>query len=171
VVLINSILSAMPIYQASTLLALKAIVNQLDALLRRFLWEGGKNGERKIHLVSWDKVKAPKKEGGLQIRDVATQNVALGGKILWKIINGKLVWSSKALRKKYFRGHKERCLDRPPTSRKGSPISALCFKAQNLITTNLYWIPGNGKRINIWEDSIMGKIPLGNLGGIDNIKQ
>jgi len=55
VVLINSVLS-------SILVAPKAIVNQIDALLRIFLWEGGKNWERKIHLVNWDKVKAPKKE-------------------------------------------------------------------------------------------------------------
>ena len=81
----------MQIYQASILLAPKAIINQLDVLLRRFLWEGGKNGEKKIHLVSWEKVKVPKKEGGLQIRDIPTQNVALGGKILWRIIDGKSV--------------------------------------------------------------------------------
>ena len=72
----------MPIYQASILLAPKGIVKDIDRLLRKFLWEGGRNEGRKMHLISWDKVKAPKMEGGLQIRDVATQNVALGGKIL-----------------------------------------------------------------------------------------
>lgn len=170
VILVNSVLAAMPVYQASILLAPKAIINQLDVLLRRFLWEGGKNGENKIHLVSWEKVKAPKIEGGLQIRDIPTQNVALGGKILWWIIDGKSGWSSTALRKKYFRGHKERCLDSAPSTRKGSPISTLCFKAQNLIFANTYWIPGNGKKINIWEDSILGKSLLGTRIEINNIR-
>ena len=61
IVLINSILDSMPIYQTSMLLAPKGTVTQIDKLLRRFLWEGGKNGEKKMHLVSWDKVKTPKK--------------------------------------------------------------------------------------------------------------
>ena len=78
-----------------------------------------------MHLISWDKVKAPKREGGLQIRDVATQNLAMGGKILWKMISGKTTWSSKALKTKYFCGHKERCLDCPPWTKKGSPILSL----------------------------------------------
>ena len=53
-------------------------------------------------------------EGGLQIRDMATQNLAMGGKILWKMISDKTTCSSKALMTKYLCGHKERCLDRPP---------------------------------------------------------
>ena len=72
----------MPIYQASILLAPKGIVKDIERLLRKFLWEGGRSEGRKMHLISWDKVKAPKMEGGLQIRDVAMQNVAMGGKIL-----------------------------------------------------------------------------------------
>jgi hypothetical protein len=149
VVLINSVLASILIYQTSTLLAPKSIVNQIDVLLRRFLWEGGKNGERKIHLVSWDKVKAPKREGGLQIRDVSMQNLAMGGKILWSMINGKASWSTKALWKKYFLGHKERCLDWPPMTMKGSPIFNLFFKARELLISKLYWIPKNGKKIKI----------------------
>jgi exonuclease III len=145
-VLINSVLTAMPIYQASSLLAPKGILFQIDKLLRRFLWEGGKKGEGKIHLVNWDKVKTPKAEGGLQIRDVATHNVALGGKILWRMVYEKSSWSTKAIRLKYFQGHKERCLDRPQGTVKGSTVFALCQRAKELINNNLYWIPGNGRK-------------------------
>jgi ribonuclease HI len=35
----------------------------------------------------------------------------------------------------------------------------------------LYWIPGNGKRIKVWDDSILGEEPLGHHLGIQNIKQ
>ena len=123
-----------------------------------------------MHLVSWDKVKAHKWEGGLQIRDVATQNLAMGGKILWKMIRVKTTWSSKALRTKYFNGHKEWCLDRPPRTRHGSPILSLCLKSLELITSNLTWIPGNGSKIMFWEDSILGQSPLKSLEGMENIK-
>jgi hypothetical protein len=57
-----------------------------------------------LHLVSWDKVKSPLLEGGLQIRDLANQNSALGSKILWNIVSGKLSWSKRVLWKKYFQG-------------------------------------------------------------------
>ena len=123
-----------------------------------------------MHLVSWDKVKAPKCEGGLQIRDVATQNLAMGGKILWKMVRGKTTWSSKALRTKYFRGHKERCLESPPKTRKGSPILALCLKSLDLITSKLTWILGNGSKIKFWDDSILGQSPLKDMEGLENIK-
>ena len=142
----------------------------MDKLMRKFLWEGGRNDGRKMHLVSWNKIKSPKWEGGLQIRDVATQNLAMGGNILWKMIRGKTTWSSKALRTKYFRGHKERCLDRPPRTRKGSPILTLCLKSLNMFSSNLTWIPGNGFKIKFWEDSILGQSPLKALEGMENIK-
>ena len=96
IILINFVLTSLPIYQCSVLLAPKTITNKIEELLRRFLWEGGRNNEKKLHLVSWDKVTKPKLEGGLQIRDVATQNLAMGGKILWNMISGKKLGASKS---------------------------------------------------------------------------
>jgi hypothetical protein len=113
-ILVNSVLTSLHVYQASILLAPRGIVRDIDNILRKFLREGGRNEGKKMHLISWDKVKSPRMEGGLQVRDVATQNLAMGGNILWKMIGGKTTWSSKSLRTKYFCGHKERCLDRPP---------------------------------------------------------
>ena len=89
VVLMNSVLTSLPIYQCFVLLAPKTITNKINEMLRHFLWEGGRNCEKKIHLVSWDKVMKPKMEGGLQIRNVAIQNLVMGGKILWNLITGK----------------------------------------------------------------------------------
>jgi hypothetical protein len=34
------------------------------------------------------------------------------------------------------------------------------MQAHSLIQDNLYWIPGNGKIIKIWEDRIMNEAPL-----------
>jgi hypothetical protein len=102
VVLMKSVLSSLPIYQNSILLAPKMITLKIDGMLHRFLWEGGRNCERKLHLVSWDKIKKPLLEGGLQIRDVATQNLAMGDKIMWHLVSGKVSWSKQVLCKKYF---------------------------------------------------------------------
>ena len=73
----------MPIYQSSILLAPGSIIRKLEGLLRKFIWEGGKGNEKKLHLVSWDKIQKPRDEGGLQVRRLSTQNLALGAKFLW----------------------------------------------------------------------------------------
>ena len=109
-------------------------------------------------------------EGGLQIRDVATQNLAMGGKILWKIITGRKTWSKQILKKKYFSGDRQRCLERATKLQKGSSVFSLCKRALPFFTPMLSWSLGNGEKINIWEDSILGEQPLINYSDLGNIK-
>lgn len=53
VVLIKYVLSSLPIYHCSILLAPAKILSSFDALLRKFLWQGGKNnGGKKFAIVS-----------------------------------------------------------------------------------------------------------------------
>jgi hypothetical protein len=54
---------------------------------------------------------------------------------------------------------------------KGSLIFSLCQKALEHFRPNLTWIPGNGKEINIWEDSIMGDPPLGSNQDLRRLKE
>jgi hypothetical protein len=53
---------------------------------------------------------------------------------------------------------------------KGSPIFNLCLKSLRLFRPNLTWIPGNGKKINVWEDSVLGDPPLSSMEGLDRLK-
>ena len=168
-ILLKSVLMSMPVYQTSILLAPTSILKKMESLIKKFLWEGGKGNTHRLHLVSWNKIQKPYKEGGLQVRDLANQNLAMGAKILWRLIAGKESWCSKVLRKKYFSGERLRCLDRPILRKSGSSIYKLCLKALPSFKPNLYWIPGNGKKINLWEDAIMGDQPLNHNPGIKNI--
>jgi hypothetical protein len=93
-ILIKAVLSSLPLYQASFLLAPKAITEQISQLIRDFLWQGGKGNQSKFHLVSWDIVKRPKREGGLQVRDPGLANIILGGKILWQLYSNKTTLSA-----------------------------------------------------------------------------
>jgi hypothetical protein len=79
-ILIKSVLSALPIYQASFLLAPKSVTDLISKLLRDFLWQGGKGNQNKFHLVKWETVKRPISEGGLQIRDPALSQPGDGRK-------------------------------------------------------------------------------------------
>jgi hypothetical protein len=91
-VLIKSVLSALPIFQFSSLLAPQNVKNSISILLRRFLWEGGKTDKKKYHLIKWDIVKHPKESGGLGIKDPGLSNLAMGEKILWNLVSGRNDW-------------------------------------------------------------------------------
>ena len=170
VILMKSVLISLPVYENSILLAPKTFISKVDGLLRRFLREGGKNNGRRLHLVNWDTIKKPFLEGGLQMWDLETQNLTMGSKLLWNIVSGNPSWSKRVLWKKYFHGQRLRCLDQPPRISKGSRVFKLCPTALKLFSHKLYWILGNGKKIKIWEDSILGDYPLNQMAELENIR-
>ena len=104
VILIKVVLNSYLLYQCSLLLTLVKIMSQIEGLMRSFLWQGGDNGGKKFALVNWKTVKLPESEGGLHIRDLRIQNLAMGSKVLWSMLDSKLSWCSRMLRCKYFLG-------------------------------------------------------------------
>ena len=160
VVLIKSVLNSYLLYQSSILLAPAKVISQLEGLIRSFLWQkGSAGGGKKFALVSWKIIKLPRPEGGLFIRDIRSQNLALGAKMLWNLVGPKPSWCSQVLKAKYFRGLRLRCLDGEHVNQKGSSIYHICFKALPTFKEELHWVPGNGKSINIWHDKILDKEP------------
>lgn len=84
--LINSVLSALPSYYMQTMLLPKNLLNDISKRSRSFLW-GKSEGERKLHLISWDLATTDKKDGGLGIKDLPKHNEAFIMKLCWKLIN------------------------------------------------------------------------------------
>ncbi|GMP60992.1 hypothetical protein CsSME_00023637 [Camellia sinensis var. sinensis] len=82
----------------------QSICKQIDKLNRNFLWED-QEGRKKIHLVNWKQVCKNKQEGGMGLRRVADQNIALLAKLGWKIKSDKEVAWSKILIGKYLHKH------------------------------------------------------------------
>ena len=80
-------------------------------------------------MISWKKIKMPRLEGGLQIRDLRIQNLAMGAKLLWNMIDSKPSWCSQVIKCKYFSGPRLRCLENDQENKHASPIYALCKKA------------------------------------------
>ena len=99
------------------------------------------------------------REGGLQIRDPDLANTALGCKILWKLHSDPNHLVSKTLRHKYIPNEKIINLQNA-NSRRSTLLWQLCIKGIRFFMQNLYRIPGNGKRVKLWTDRIMGHPPL-----------
>ena len=154
-ILIKSILSALPVFQSTLLLAPKAVSAQLSKLMRDFLWNGGKGGQRNMHLVRWEVLKRPTADGGLQIRDPGLANLAMVGKLVWRLFEDPKHPVSKIFRMKYLHGVSLRNISSKNSS-SGSGIWNSCRKCLAFFKQNLYKIPGNGMKTLLWEDSISG---------------
>ena len=160
VLLIKAVLNSYLLYQSSLILAPAKVISQIEGLIRTFLWQKGYDGSgKKFALVSWKIIKLPRPEGGLFIRDLRSQNLAMGAKLLWNMIAPKPSWCSQMLKAKYFSGPRLRCLEGEHVNQRGSSIYNLCLKALPTFKEELYWVPGNGKSINIWQDRILDKEP------------
>ncbi|XP_058783674.1 uncharacterized protein LOC131658394 [Vicia villosa] len=94
VVLINSVLNAIPLYSLSFYQAPKKVIKEIRSIQISFLWKGVEGG-RGINWVSWHNVCKLREEGGLGIRDVDCMNVSLLMKWKWRICTeANAIWSN-----------------------------------------------------------------------------
>ncbi|KAH1040657.1 hypothetical protein J1N35_042400 [Gossypium stocksii] len=76
VVLINSMLSSLPIYFMSIFQAPVAVINKTDKIRRKFLW-GSEGGRQKMAKVKWKQIYTPKEKGGAGVVDLRVKNKTL----------------------------------------------------------------------------------------------
>jgi len=100
ITLINSVLTALPIYLLSFYRIPKKVVHKIVSIQRNFLWGGG-NETTKIPWVKWDTVCLPKIKGGLGIKDLNKFNEALLGKWGWELANNQNQLWARTLLSKY----------------------------------------------------------------------
>eukprot|EP00253_Pinus_taeda_P028873 PITA_28873 len=155
-ILIKSVLSALPIYQFAITLAPASIHKHMELIIRSFLWQGGRQDTKKFSLVKWSKVTLPMEKGGLGIRVPRLTNLAMGFKLIWRIINDKGSWWIEIIKKKYLNGANSNILEETLIDRPSTPVWKLINKSLPQAKPLISKVPGNGKKTNIWNDRIMG---------------
>lgn len=94
-VLLNDVLSSLPIYFMLVFLLPKGVIQEIDRARRHFLWHGVTPITRKLNLANWQMICKPKIMGGLGIMDLGMFNQALLMKWLWQWMKLKRrLWKS-----------------------------------------------------------------------------
>ncbi|KAK1256826.1 hypothetical protein QJS04_geneDACA024624 [Acorus gramineus] len=91
--LLQTVMANLPIFYMSLFRIPIGIANRMEMLRRRFLRSGADSGVRKVCLIKWNKVRQPKRLGGLGVRSIVQMNKALLGKWVWKsVADPKAMW-------------------------------------------------------------------------------
>ncbi|WVZ53763.1 hypothetical protein U9M48_004664, partial [Paspalum notatum var. saurae] len=139
-VLINSVLSSLPMFMLS-------------------FFAIPKGHKKKYHLIKWDQIRQPKEQGGLKIIDLEAQNKCLLSKWLFKLANEDGIWQT-ILRNKYLKS-------KPfgsGTKRPGVSHfwAGLMDVKQDFISLGSFQIR-DGSQVRFWEDTWCGNQPLKNI--------
>jgi hypothetical protein len=164
IVLINAVLSSIPIFYLSYMKMPVKVWKEIVKLQRHFLW-GGLSSKRKICWVKWVDICKPKSEGGLGIRDLRLVNLSLLAKWRWKLLmNGDEVWK-RIIVSKY--GENVVGSTRLEVNGGGGHTCFAWWKDLCRLDEGVGWFNhvvrkklGRGNTINFWKDIWVGDISL-----------
>lgn len=157
VTIINSILTALPLFCMSFLPLPKKVANQLSSLQRNFLW-GGNLEAKKMAWLQWKVICKSKRAGGLGVKNLLLFNKALLCKWIWRfLVERESLWSRiiRARHGETFSGNK--------TGWWSKIIAMVGRSAGDWFWNNLSQKLGNGNLISFWSGSWAGDKPLKEL--------
>jgi hypothetical protein len=151
-VLVKSVLEAIPVYWMSLSWIPKGILEAARKLTSKFLWSGKKEAHV-IPWVHWDKIVIPKEMGGWGLKNIFLFSKALAAKGGWHIINTTNLWTKVIIQKYIEPVPLEFWIRSQQKSKKGaSVIWKEILNAFPLIENGLAWKLGNGHRFRIGKD-------------------
>lgn len=149
---------------------LEGLCDEIKVLIKKFFW-GQKGEQRKIHWKKWKVLCKPKAEGGLGFKDLGKFNDALLAKQVWRLLKDHNSLFFCVFKAKYFpngsifEAH----------AAGGSYAWQSILKARRVISMGIRWGIGDGKSINVYNDSWLpgkgsAKILSPQSGGLDGAR-
>jgi hypothetical protein len=161
--LVRSVIQSMLIYSISIYSWPTALLKDIEKCIRNFIWSGDID-QRKLVTVSWKKVCRPFSQGGLNIRSLTSLNAASNLKLCWIILTSDTSWA-RLLRDRVLR--KRRVIQHHIQS---SIWSSAKNEFSN-VRANSFWLLGDGRNINFWNDEWCGAPLSTQLSIPDHISQ
>ncbi|XP_078152115.1 uncharacterized protein LOC144547363 [Carex rostrata] len=148
ITLINSVLSAVPLYILSFYKIPILILNEIDRIRRQFLWQGTQS-KRKYALMTWQELCIAKQFGGMGILNLQQMNYALLSKWWWRFKDPHYsnLWKS------VLQANLSLPLPVSPFWKAVTAISQVC----NL---GMSYQPGYQGAVSFWEDTWYEYCPL-----------
>ena len=154
-VLINSVLSSLPMFLFSFFLVPVGVRKRLDFFRNRFFWQNDQH-KRKYRLTKWSIICRPKDQGGLGVEVLSIKNKCLLSKWLFKILSEEGVWQ-ELIQNKYLRDKTLAQVSAKPTD---SPFWKGIMSVKNEFFSLGSFHIGNGQSSRFWEDIWLGDRPL-----------
>ncbi|KAJ4804331.1 RNA-directed DNA polymerase (reverse transcriptase)-related family protein [Rhynchospora pubera] len=142
--LINSVITAMPMYMMSVYKMPEKIRKKIDSYRSSFLWMRNLDNRKKYALVRWKKVCQMKKNDGLGVLDIKDMNVALLMKWWWRYKSPSFASLWKSLIQLKYNGSNNRS--------SYSPFWKMIRSLDSLGRTSSSYTVGDGSSINFWQD-------------------
>lgn len=101
-ILIKAVAQAVPSYCMTLFLLPSTLIDELQAMMNSFFW--GSNGDVKkgVHWMRWEKVCVRKEAGGRGFKDLHLFNLAMLGKMAWRLVTDESSLACRILKARYF---------------------------------------------------------------------
>ena len=154
-ILINSVLTSLPMFLLSFFEIPIGVCKRLDFFRSRFFWQSDGH-KRKYRLTKWNIICRPKEQGGLGIEVLDIKNKCLLSKWLFKLLTEDGVWH-ELMRNKYLHS---KSLSQVKVRPNESPFWKVLMKVKDEFFNRGSFTVGNGENTRFWEDTWLGDKPL-----------
>ena len=154
-VLLNSVLSSLPIFMMSFFEIPKGVLKNLDHFRSRFFWQGSFD-KHKYHLAKWDILCRPKDQGGLGILNLQLQNKCLLAKLLVNLLNTNSLWQY-LLTNKYLRS---KSLSQVKAKPYDSHFWRGLMKIKDEVLAKGSFEIKDRSKSRLWEDTWVSEVPF-----------